>query len=631
MSYSYDSAGRAIDEVSPAVGSNTNRYQLNYDTDSTTVTDPLGNSSTYGFQTILGVPRSTGSSQPAGSGCGPAASTISYDANGNVASRTDFAGKITTYTYDVSRNLETQRVEASGTSNARTITTDWHGVWRLPTKIAEPRKLTSFIYNGDLSNGQPVTCAPDTAVIPLGGVNQKIGVLCRQTEQATTDSSGSAGLSASVDTNDAARNWNFTYDAAGRILTQTDPLGRVTTYAYYTDTAFAGNYDPYINQVSLLLHGNGADGSTTFVDSSPSPKTLTAQGNAKSATAQNKYGGASASFDGAGDYLTAPSGTEWNFAAGNFTVEAWIRFGDVSTHRTIVGNVDLQAAPFKGWVMRYDPISTPAGLRFVAFKGDASNTRDVFQIAWSPSTNVWYHVAAVRSGSTMLFFVDGQIIGSGTLVNATTIAHASGKTLVIGAQDQGASLDLFMNGHIDDLRISKGVARYTVAFTPPTQELPHVGPEIATGHSVGDLQSVSNPAGQVTNYDLYDKAGRVRKTTDLKGGVTEVSYTPRGWVSTVTVTPPGGTARTTSYTYDGIGQVTGVSLPDGTSLTYTYDDAHRLTAATDSRGNSVTYTLDAAGNRVGEEVRDPVSVLRRSIARSFDALNRVQQITGAAQ
>jgi YD repeat-containing protein len=151
------------------------------------------------------------------------------------------------------------------------------------------------------------------------------------------------------------------------------------------------------------------------------------------------------------------------------------------------------------------------------------------------------------------------------------------------------------------------------------------------GHTVGDLQSLTNAAGQVTQFTLYDKAGRVRQSVDAKGVVTDTSYTPRGWINTVTVTPPGLAARTTTYNYDGVGQLTGVSNPDGSSLSFSYDAAHRLIGATDARGNSVSYTLDNMGNRVSEEIKDPGGVLQRSIARSFDALNRLQQITGAAR
>ena len=133
----------------------------------------------------------------------------------------------------------------------------------------------------------------------------------------------------------------------------------------------------------------------------------------------------------------------------------------------------------------------------------------------------------------------------------------------------------------------------------------------------------------VTQFNAYDSAGRVRQMTDAKGVVTDIVYTPRGWVSSVTTTATGTTPFATGYVYDDVGQLKQVNLPDGTSLGYEYDAAHRLTRVTDTRGNSVSYTLDSAGNRIGEEVRDPSGTLQRSISRSFDALNRAQQVTGA--
>jgi YD repeat-containing protein len=82
-----------------------------------------------------------------------------------------------------------------------------------------------------------------------------------------------------------------------------------------------------------------------------------------------------------------------------------------------------------------------------------------------------------------------------------------------------------------------------------------------TGHAAGDLQTSTNSAGHVTQFTLYDRAGRVRQMVDPKGVVTDIVYTPRGWTSSVTVTPPGGNARTTAYTYDNAGQMTGTTLP----------------------------------------------------------------------
>ena len=141
---------------------------------------------------------------------------------------------------------------------------------------------------------------------------------------------------------------------------------------------------------------------------------------------------------------------------------------------------------------------------------------------------------------------------------------------------------------------------------------------------------VTNAAGHITTFNQYDQAGRVRKMTDAKGVVTDTAYTARGWIASTTVTPPGGVARTTTYTYDNAGQLTGVALPDATSLSYGYDAAHRLVGVTDARGNSVSYTLDNMGNRVSEQVNDAQGNLQRSISRVYDALNRVQQVTGAA-
>lgn len=156
-SYRYDTEGLADDEESaPDLNLNINHHHLTYNMDvndvssATVVTDPQGTQRTYNFTTVLDVVKSTGQSQPAGSGCAASASAISYDSNGNVASRTDFAGHQTTYQYDLTRNLETSRTEgltATGvaTTATRTITTTWHATWHLPLVITE--------YNGATATG----------------------------------------------------------------------------------------------------------------------------------------------------------------------------------------------------------------------------------------------------------------------------------------------------------------------------------------------------------------------------------------------------------------------------------------------------------------------------------------------
>jgi YD repeat-containing protein len=253
ITYTYDSTGRAVGEV---MAGDVESYGLNFGSNQTTVTDPLGTQRTYAFQTILGVAKSTGVSQPGGSGCGPASSALSYDGNGNVATRTDFNGNQTTYTYDLSRNLETKRVEASGQPESRTISTQWHSYWRQPVKLAEPKKLTTWVFNGDGGT----YCAPQTATVPsINGGTQPIGVVCSKTEQATTDASGSSGFAATV--TGPPRTWHYTYDTHGQILTADGPrtdVADVTTYTYYgaddPDMGKRGNLATLTNALGQVTH-----------------------------------------------------------------------------------------------------------------------------------------------------------------------------------------------------------------------------------------------------------------------------------------------------------------------------------------------------------------------------------------
>ena len=86
--------------------------------------------------------------------------------------------------------------------------------------------------------------------------------------------------------------------------------------------------------------------------------------------------------------------------------------------------------------------------------------------------------------------------------------------------------------------------------------------------------------------------------------------------------------ETTSLVYDNAGQVIQLVMPDASTLNYTYDAAHRLTEVQDTLGNKVTYTLDAEGNRINEVTTDPLGGLAKTITRSYDALNRLQQVMG---
>lgn len=275
-SYTYDSSGRA---TSTQLAGGVDAYQVtqwqtpptatitrNYDAVTGIVwfeskwsdvgqlqlLGPNNQSTVIQSKLVNGMPRITSQSQPAGSGCAASVKSQDYDANGNVAWKEDFKGFRTCFANDLSRNLETSRVEglakntgcdavlvagAALPGNARRISTEWHPVWRLETRIAEPRRLTSKVYNGQpdpFNGGATASCAPASATLPDGS---PIVVLCKQVEQVTSDLNGAQGFAAPL-ANGAVLNrvQQWTYNEYGQVLTYVDPLKNTTTNTYYTDT-----------------------------------------------------------------------------------------------------------------------------------------------------------------------------------------------------------------------------------------------------------------------------------------------------------------------------------------------------------------------------------------------------------
>ena len=207
--------------------------------------------------------------------------------------------------------------------------------------------------------------------------------------------------------------------------------------------------DTNIREVSLLLHGDGTNGSTTITDSSLTPKTVTAVGNAQISTAQSKFGGASIALDGTGDFLSVGSSSDLVPDAGDFTIEFWAR------HTS--GN---------GQFMYSNPnfgIGLWAGAALALVSNAGTN------ILTDPAnflSATWIHVAVTRAGNVIRLFKAGNLVASATnSVNYSTLG-----TTRVGVWLDGNNF--FFNGYIDDFRITKGVARYTANFTPPTAAFP---------------------------------------------------------------------------------------------------------------------------------------------------------------
>lgn len=213
--------------------------------------------------------------------------------------------------------------------------------------------------------------------------------------------------------------------------------------------------DPYWANVVLLLHCDGANGSATFIDSSSVGRTMTAGGDAQISTTNPKFGTGCANFDGTGDKITAADSDDWNFGTGDFTVEGWCYPTSASASQTIIAqwNTGTNNSFFFG-------IGAGYGLYINGFLA-------IGYSAW-PSANNWHHFAFTRSGVNLRLFINGTQSGSTVNIGSGAINN-SASLLSIGRDDYG---NPFYSGKMDDIRITKGVARYTTNFTVPTAPFP---------------------------------------------------------------------------------------------------------------------------------------------------------------
>jgi hypothetical protein len=211
--------------------------------------------------------------------------------------------------------------------------------------------------------------------------------------------------------------------------------------------------DPYYGAVSLLLHGDGADGSTQIIDSSPNPKTVTAVGDAQISTTESKFNGSSLKFDGSGDWLTTPANGDFAFGTADFTLEGWLKPAVVTgADRVLLDTrVTVGDSGIVFFIDIYGRLNSYQGVSLITNSGPLSLT-----------SNIWQHFAYVRASGVLYVYINGVLGGSAALTSNLT----SPGTVRIGVRNDNT---LPYTGYIDDLRITKGVARYTSNFTPPTQ------------------------------------------------------------------------------------------------------------------------------------------------------------------
>ena len=301
--------------------------------------------------------------------------------------------------------------------------------------------------------------------------------------------------------------------------------------------------DPYWSSVKLLLGFEGADASTTITDESSSARgNATVMDQAQIDTAQYKFGTSSlylpAAADGFGDYITYPDSADWDLGTGQFTLEGWFRFGSLAYYTSLIS----QFYP-GGWVWLFQD----GKLRFY---GDGP---DVVEYTWAPTNNQWYFLAVDRDASNVCrLYVDGAMVAKTTAF--TQSLSGASKLLSIGSLRDSGLNGYDLKGHVDDIRITKGVARYASdsGHAVPTAAFPRT---IFTGVPAPGTNYILRVNGDVIVYQNgtlnigSSAADSTWRVTDIVG--------LKGWWDASTTS----SLSLTGSTVDRVGDLSGSSNP----------------------------------------------------------------------
>lgn len=230
--------------------------------------------------------------------------------------------------------------------------------------------------------------------------------------------------------------------------------------------------DPFYANVSLLLHCDGTNGSTSFPDNSPTPKTVTPANNAVVTTSNPLFGTGCVLLDGGDDYLSTPDHADFEFGNGDFCIEVSVRFGTLTANNLagcFIAKYDTDSAGKRSWFF-YDFNNSGAYELYFTYSTDGTSTVNKF-VSWSPAINTWYRLCVSRQGTDLRFFVDGTQIGAAQSVGTDTLFN--GTSLVrVGAQFH-SSPQYEISGRMDEIRVTKGQARRTASYTPDSVAFPN--------------------------------------------------------------------------------------------------------------------------------------------------------------
>jgi|GEM_PF-2055197 hypothetical protein len=277
---------------------------------------------------------------------------------------------------------------------------------------------------------------------------------------------------------DVARNEMNIMLNASRIASGTENMvdGRVNPYKVKNEGIDTGNSSNYLYNASgdyyrpesgsfgeLMLKFEGNDGAKEIVDDGNTGHVVTQNGTAQLKPNHYKIGSGACSFDGTDDFIYCADHADWSFGTGDFTIDFWVNFTTMPASNYMFYS---QHDSGTDYIQFY--LLSSGKLRFIS--AESSVSKGVYETTTAPTieTGTWYHIAYVRNGANFYIFLDGTslplteitAIGSNSMPDVAT-------EMCIGTNEV-ASPASFLDGYLDEFRVSKGTARYTSNFTPST-------------------------------------------------------------------------------------------------------------------------------------------------------------------
>jgi hypothetical protein len=213
----------------------------------------------------------------------------------------------------------------------------------------------------------------------------------------------------------------------------------------------------------LLVHFNGEDNQVVYTAETGQTVTFTGATSLID-TAQSKFGGSSL-FGSSADTASVPDSSDWDMGSGDFTIDFWVRQYELDGVNANILCGQANSTPSANTRQHQITITAAKKLQ-ISLWNDSATRLDSASGGTTIAINTWYHIALVRYGNTATLYLDGA---------AETTLDLTGVTLQNGGSkfSFGAIGDYTssrMKGWIDEFRISKGIARWTGNFTPPTAE-----------------------------------------------------------------------------------------------------------------------------------------------------------------